>query len=192
MSRYAPYILTEVTAAAVDPVDLCDVKDEAQIDTDDDDSQFLRLIRAVTINLQETWDRQFIQATYDMELRRFPGSTGAISIPRPPLSSVTSITYTDTAGNSQTLSSSLYTVETGSDKTRGYITPAYAQYWPATYGDDRDVTVRFVCGYGTAPEDVPADIRQTIASYVRAAFDDCDVNMVGKALAFANRDVEFV
>lgn len=91
--------------------------------------------------------RRFITQTWDMRMDRFPA---VIEVPYPPLVSVSSISYNDSNGDSQTLSSSLYTVDIYREPAR--IVPAYSQVWPTTRGHLNDVTVRFVCGYGAASD----------------------------------------
>lgn len=92
----------------------------------------------------------------------------------PPIQSVTSITYVDNDGVTQTLSASNYVVDTKTQPTR--ITPAYGLSWPSTRDQNNAVTIRFVAGYGAAA-DVPQCIKNWILMRVaslwdnRAAFD---------------------
>jgi uncharacterized phiE125 gp8 family phage protein len=81
-------------------------------------------------------------------------------LPKAPVTSVTSVTYLDTSGVSQTWSSSLYLTDlpTGPHAARARITPAYAQYYPSTYDVPNAVTVRFVAGYTNA-DAVPMAIK---------------------------------
>src|SRR4029077_18050283 len=78
--------------------------------------------------------RAFITQTWDDVRDGFPGSDEAIWLPRPPLISVTSVTYIDTAGATQTWSASLYTViaPAGPKASPGAIVPNYGQIFPAT------------------------------------------------------------
>ena len=66
----------------------------------------------------------------------------------PPLASVTSITYVDTDGATQTLAANQYLVDAKSEPSR--ITPAYGCSWPSTRAQNNAVIVRFVGGYGAA------------------------------------------
>ncbi len=98
----------------------------------------------------ETW-RAFIAQTWNLVLDGFTDSLyyrdGAIWIPRAPLQSVTSITYLDSDGNTQTWDASNYRVDT--DSTPGRITPAFGATWPGTRGVTGDVTIKFVAGHGS-------------------------------------------
>lgn len=66
-----------------------------------------------------------------------------ICVPCVPLISVTSITYIDVDGVTQTLSSSLYSI---TDPAKGVITLNYGESWPTTRWQPNAVTVRFVAG----------------------------------------------
>lgn len=88
-------------------------------------------------------------------LDRFP--PWEISVPKPTLQSVTSITYVDTDGATQTLPPSAYLVDSKSEP--GRITPAYGLVWPTTRWQTGAVTIRFVAGYADSAS-VPACIKQ--------------------------------
>lgn len=91
--------------------------------------------------------------TWDLVLDAFPA--GEIRLPLPPLQSVTSVTYTDTDGASQTLDAGQYTVDTANAR----IVPVSS--WPSTKAVPAAVVIRYVCGYGAAAA-VPASIKAAI------------------------------
>lgn len=99
--------------------------------------------------------------TRDRELRN---ARYIIEIPLPPLASVTSITYTDTAGVLQTLPTSVYAVDTASEP--GVVSLKYGQSWPATRTERNAVTIKFVAGYAdsaTVPQALKAAMKLHIA-----------------------------
>lgn len=100
--------------------------------------------------------RALLTQTWELVLDAFPAAS-CIELPKPPLQSVTSITYSDTAGDSQTLAASEYVVTTpaGPRAARGRIGLAFGSQWPSTRGEIGDVVIRFVCGYGDAAANVP-------------------------------------
>lgn len=102
--------------------------------------------------------RALVTQTWVVKLPAFPCGE-IVSLPLPPLQSVSSITYLDSSGSSQTLSASKYDVVTGGQIGRGYVRLAYGQAWPSTYEHPEAVTVTFVAGYGSSASDVPANIR---------------------------------
>ena len=114
--------------------------------------------------------RAFITQTWDLKLDGFPCSDEAIRLPKAPLISVTSVTYLDSNGDSQTWSASLYTVDapTGPKAERGRIVPNYGQYFPTTRDVVNAVTVRFVAGYGAASA-VPRLVKTCLKEHIRAS-----------------------
>jgi uncharacterized phiE125 gp8 family phage protein len=121
----------------------------------------LRTWIAAARRLCETFThRAFITQTWDLKLDEWPCDR-IIWLPKAPLISVTSITYTDTSGAVQTLSASLYTViaSAGPEADRGRIVPAYQAVWPQTRSIYSGISVRFVAGYGAAASAVPDGIK---------------------------------
>lgn len=147
------YALKLVTAPTVEPVSRTEAKLHCRVDITDDDALIDTLITAAREYCEVETDRSFINTTWDLVFDSFPDT---IYIPRSPLSSVTSITYLDTAGASTTLSSTLYTTDSKGEP--GRIVPAYGETWPATYAIVNAVTVRVVIGYGSASTSVPSSI----------------------------------
>jgi uncharacterized phiE125 gp8 family phage protein len=167
-SGFSDMDLQVVTKPTEEPVSLDEAKDHLCIEGDDDNGQIQRKLKAATeaVSRMISGNRQLMAATYDMRLPEFPDR---IVCPRPPLSSVTSINYVDTDGNTQTLSSTAYSVFTADD-TPGYIDPAYSEVWPSTRNVANAVTVRFVAG-STTPDDVPAPIKEGILLKLESLFD---------------------
>jgi hypothetical protein len=64
-----------------------------------------------------------------------------------PLVDITQIQYVDSGGDTQTLSTDTYTVDT--DSTPGRYYQAYNQSWPATRAIPKAVTVSYRAGYAT-------------------------------------------
>jgi uncharacterized phiE125 gp8 family phage protein len=68
--------------------------------------------------------------------------------------SVTSVSYEDSAGATQTFSTGSYQVITSSEP--GYIVPEPGETWPVTETErEAAVTVTFVAGYGDDSTDIP-------------------------------------
>ena len=85
------------------------------------------------------------------------------------MSSVTSITYVDAAGVTQTLTGTrLRNVD---DYASALIVPAYNAEWPDTLVDVDTVKVRFVAGYANAAA-VPEPLKSWIKLNVAAAYEN--------------------
>ena len=161
-----------VDGPSQEPISLDDAKDHCNVDVGDDDALITGLIVAARETVEAHTRRKLVTQTWDLTLDTFADCDyyrdGAIWLPFPPVSSITSITYLDTSGDSQTWDSSLYLTDlpTGPTARRARITPAYGIYWPSTYSVMNAATIRFVCGYGTEPEDVPASLLHAIKMLV--------------------------
>ena len=114
-----------------------------------------------------------------------PTTPGWIELPKPPLQSVTSVTYRDTAGTLQTWAATNYVVDTpaGPRCRRGRLSLAYGISWPSTYGQASDITIRFVCGYGAAASSVPALSRQAMLMAVATFYATRENLIMGTIVA---------
>lgn len=181
-------------SSASEPLTTAEVKTHLRIDFTDDDAYLSALITAARQYAEVTQGRAIVSATYVEKYDAFPWM---IYVPSPPLISVTSIAYLDTAGDSQTLSSSLYTVDTSS--MVGRITPAYGYTWPSTQDVINAVTLTYVAGYAGA-SDVPQTTKQAMLMLIshwyehRSAVADVQmmpVPMAVQTLLGFERVVEF-
>lgn len=168
-----------VSPPAQEPLLLSDAKQHLRVDTTADDSFILELIRACRFHLERQYEISFITQTLSLSLDHFPwwwmfrGSSysaawwyydsmyySQIEL-RGPVQSISSVTYQDVSNATQTLSPSLYTLDSTNIPAR--LVPAYNQIWPATaMGVVNAVTVTFVTGYGLADTNVPSDIKAAL------------------------------
>jgi len=130
--------------------------------------------------------RALITQTWDLVLDCFP--YWEMSIPLPTLQSVTTITYIDANGATQTLAADQYLVDTKSEPAR--ITPAYGLVWPSTRYQTNAVTVRFVAGYGTASA-VPQAIKNWMLIRIKQMYGQREaVNVGGVVVEFPRAFVD--
>lgn len=150
------------TAPAVSPLTLEETKRHLRVveENTDDDAYIQELIDAATAELdgENGWlGRALITQTWTLHMDRFPASDCGISIPLPPLVSVTEIRYFDSNNDAQVLDADYYTVD--GRREPGQIKNIYGRTWPSTYPVAGAVEIEFIAGYGDAPEDVDALIR---------------------------------
>ena len=169
--------LVQTTAPIGEPVSLEDAKSHLRIDHTDEDDQIEAWIVAARERAQDVTHRQFMTATWEESYDAFPG---IFYVPLPPLQSVTSIIYTDTDGNSQTLASSKYTVDTASEP--GRVSPAFGEVWPQTRDVMNAVVLKFKAGYGAASS-VPEKFRQAIKMSVTHWYLNRESVIVGASVA---------
>ena len=149
--------LTVTTEPAGEPVTLAEAKDQVHELTSNHDDYLTTLIKVARQTAERYTRRQFITATYEYRLDKFPD---VIEVPRPPTQSITSIQYVDTSGTTQTLASSYYTLDKYSLPAR--IVEAYGKSWPTVRDHINVVTVTFKAGYGDAASDVPEDLKHAM------------------------------
>lgn len=159
------------TAPAEDPVTLAEVKAHLNISHTDDDTMLAEYIDAAVAFLDGRdgfLGRALITQTWTLTLPAFPAE---IVLPLPPCQSVSSITYTDTAGATQTVPVADYEVSglNGADPAR--IVPAEGKSWPNTKAKPEAVTVTFVAGYGAAAA-VPGPIKHAIKEHVTRLYEN--------------------
>lgn len=162
--------LSLYTAPVGEPVSLDEAKQHLRVDTDDENGEIDGCIAAAREYVETFTQRPLLTQTWDLKLDAFPCGE-AIVLPLPPVSAVSSISYIATDGTTTTWSSSLYDTDlpAGPKAQRARITPAYGQSYPSTRDVMNAVTVRFVCGYGTAGA-VPELIKVAMKEHIRANF----------------------
>lgn len=152
-------MLSLVVGPKVEPVSLDEARLHCKVDDGFEDALIQAWIRAAREHVEQFTGRALITQTWDLKLDAFP--CGAIWLPKPPVSAVSSITYIGTDGIATAWSSSLYDTDlpSGPEAARARIEPAYGQTYPSTRDVLNAVVVRFVCGYGAAAANVPAAIK---------------------------------
>lgn len=163
----ADYSLKITSEPDIEPVTVEEVKEQLRIDSDDEDALLARLISVARRHGETVLRRSFISTTWRMKLDYFPRG---ITLTRAPVISVESITYLDVAGDSQTLSSGVYSLNADDEPAR--IVLAYGQSWPSVRDILRAVTITFVAGYGTTAADVPETIRHWILLAVGQLYEN--------------------
>jgi len=150
----APYGGSIVSGSG--PITRAVVKNHLKVEFTDDDDLIDQLILAATYWCEDFQNRTYVNRSRTMALDQF---AGVIRPPYPPLVSVDSITYIDTAGAEQTLASSVYRVDTYTQP--GRITLAYGQSWPSIRAVTSAVVITYTAGYG-AGDDVPDQVKAAI------------------------------
>lgn len=166
----APKLIVPPTA---EPFSLAEAKLHCRIDTDDDNGNVVKWIRAARTKVERDTGRAMLTQTWDLFLDAFyawaatPYTFGlprfpyqAIRIPFPPLQSVTSVNQTDT-NNAETIwPASNYVVDTASEP--GRIALSDGGSWPIGLRVFQPGRIRFVAGY-TDPALIPSDLMEAMA-----------------------------
>ncbi len=155
-----------VTGPTLEPVSLSEMKARARVTDAASDGilagyllearQWVETVGGLAL-MQQTIDAYYDEFDCDLEL------------PKSPAQSITSVTYVDTAGVSQTLSTSYYVFNQRDRIPRVDLAVGYS--WPITQDQANAVTVRFVAGYGTTQSLVPEPVRGAVMLYARWLLD---------------------
>lgn len=172
--------LTLVTKPTEEPVTLDEAKAHLRVESTAEDALIQALIAAAREYAESVTGRQLVTATWDLKLDAFPADGAAIELPKAPLRSITSVTYVDTAGATQTWASGKYVVDapSGPEALPGRLAPAYGESYPATRDTLNAVTIRFEAGYGTAA-DVPQAIKQAMLLHIGHLYENRQSVVVG-------------
>lgn len=178
--------LVLVTGPTLEPLSVAVVKAHARITTDAEDALVAALISNARQVVEEDDNLALLTQTWEYSLDAFPSVTrdnpdGTIVLPRPPVQSVTSITYTDEDGVAQTHSASLYTLDSRSFP--GRIVPAYDEAWPSTRAVPNAVIVKYVAGFGGDEADVPERIRQAMLIMIATGLEHREDLVTGTIVA---------
>lgn len=165
--------LSLTTPSTFEPVSLAEAKDHVRVTSSDDEGILAGYLFAARAHCEKYTGRAFATKTYTQTFdygwptifnRPTVSYRSRITLERPPVQSVASITYVDTNGATQTLSPSLYQFSKGD--IFGIIEPTYGSSWPAVRAQMDTVTVQFIAGYGSNPSDTPESIRMAILMLV--------------------------
>jgi len=165
-----------VTAPATEPVSLATARTALRADGLGEDEYIMTLITVAREWAEAFTNRALITQTWRATFDNGTLPTGnIIELPRPPLVSVTSITYVDTDGDQQTLATSYYTVDTETSPGRILF-----EDMPAIKSTLSSLVVNYTCGYGASGDDVPSRFHQAILYLVNHFYENrLPVQMAG-------------
>lgn len=183
-----------ITAPASYPLTLAEAKSHARITTSLEDGVLTMLLAGATAYAEHLTGRAFVERTLEWSGAYFPQR---IELPSPPLLSVVSVTYTDSAGAAQTVDAADYEVDAVS--TPGYVRILSGETWPTVGNYVNPARVRYRAGYVPigSPTDttdrsyLPAELRLWLAARIVTLYDQRGHIMDGREVAvppdFADR-----
>lgn len=197
-----------ITAPTVEPVTVARAKLHLRVDIAADDELIAMMITSARQSCETMMQRSILPQTLELALDAFPGADGpgelrrfralaaagrarafdAIALPRGPVSSVTSVKYTDTAGAEQTLAGAAWQTDLRDDRV-GYVLPVYGGSWPTTRDDINAVRVRYVAGWAD-PDSVPAPVVSWILLRIGGLYENREQFVAGveiKTAPFVDR-----
>lgn len=166
-----------ITAPAAEPVTLAEAKAHLRVDGTDDDVYITALIGAARQGAEHITERALMAQTWELALDAFEAD---IHLPRPPLASITSITYLNDGGALTTLDASAYLLDDYSEPAR--LLPAYGTTWPATRSQANAVLIRYVAGYASAAA-VPQEIKSWMLLRIGLLYENRESAVAGVSIA---------
>ncbi len=154
------------TAPTTEPVSLTEAKLHCKVEVDTDDTLITALIKAAREYCEGFQRRSYITTTWELWLDKFPDTPFAI--PRPPLQSIDSIKYYDTANTEASFTA--YYSDIKSEP--GRLELNYLESWPSvTLRDINGVCITFKAGYGAAAS-VPQSVKQAMLLIIGAWYEN--------------------
>jgi len=171
--------LTLVTPPAALPLTLDEARQHLRLDDADsfDEALIAALTRTVMQAAERYTGRALMTQVWDLHLDRWPASQAtealwegirigadrpprarAVTLPRPPLQGVVHVKTYDEADAATLWPAADYFVDTAS--TPGRLAARAGRELPLPGRAANGIEIRFTAGYGAAPADVPAPLRQ--------------------------------
>jgi uncharacterized phiE125 gp8 family phage protein len=164
-----------ITPPAAEPLTLAEAKLHLRGPVAADDDLVTALIQAAREQVENYVHRALINQTRELTLDCFPPM---IELPFPPVTSLTSLKYTDVNGAEQTIAGADLDIDIASSPAR--IRPAYGQSWPSPRPGFNAVRARYVCGYGAAGASVPAPLRHALRLLLAHFYENREAVVIGQ------------
>jgi uncharacterized phiE125 gp8 family phage protein len=148
--------LVQLAQSGIEPVSLEEARVHLRVETEAEDVLIVGLIGAAREWAEVVTRRALVTTTYRLDLSEWP--CDEITLPRPPLKTLTSVKYYDTANVLQTWAASNYQVSApvGPWAPRAEIELAYGVIWPTTYPREDAIQITFDAGYVDFPKALKA------------------------------------
>lgn len=157
------YKVTSISSNLV--VTLAEAKLWLKIDSDTTEDALITSLVHSAVNDFESYCNRAVRAiTVEM---KFDSFDDIIQLMRSPVSAISGITYTDADGTSQTLSSSVYDLDTWSLPNR--VVLKYGQEYPAA----TDIKVTYTAGYSSVAN-IPDGIKTVLKVIIRDYYKNRD------------------
>ena len=165
-----------VTPPSAEPVSLIEAKAHLRVDGDDEDALITLQISAVREQVELEVRRSLMTQTLAVRLAEWPYAD-RLTLPQPPLQSVTHIKYTDDDGTLQTMAASDYIVY--AEPEPGHVMLKASTNWPsADLQPGESIVITYVAGYGGATA-VPARYKQAILLWLGHWYENRESVVVG-------------
>ncbi|MDP3908891.1 MAG: head-tail connector protein, partial [Gemmatimonadales bacterium] len=154
---------------AVEPISTAEAKLHLRVTQSAEDDYIDRLIKSARQQVESATGRALINQTWYLYLDGFPPDD-RIRLPKAPLSSITSLVYTDSDGAATTFTADDWDADT--NPTPGELVLVYNKQWPtpSALRPHSPIVVEYVAGYGAAGSSVPEPIRDAMYLLIGDAY----------------------
>lgn len=157
------------TAPTAEPISTAEAKLHLRVTQSADNDYIDRLVKSARQTVEAWTGRALINQTWYLYLDAFPWSDDRIRLPKAPLSSITSLIYTDTAGTATTWDGAYWDADT--NPTPGELVKTYGSTWPtASLRPNSPIVIEYIAGYGAAGSAVPEPMRDAIYLMIGDAY----------------------
>ena len=166
--------LKVITEPATEPVTLIEASLFIRYTQSLQNDVITALITAARRYVESWTNRTLVTTTYEYYVEDFSRcSPQEIQIPKSTINSITSITYIDGNGDTQTLENTVYGFDNVSPINTVFLLPT--QSWPDVQTQPNAVKITFPAGYGNAAA-VPENFKTVIKMRVAELFEHREAN----------------
>jgi uncharacterized phiE125 gp8 family phage protein len=168
-----------LTPAAVEPVTLADAKAYLRVTVDDDDAVIAALAAAARSHIEAQTRRALITQTWRLIRDGWPPD-GRIAVVPVPLRSVAAARIYDAGGTSHAIDTGVFVADkAAAPAVLSFVPGALSEPGRVAAGIEIDVEV----GYGSAPSNVPASLRQALLLLVAHWYENRGLIAIGQSVA---------
>lgn len=161
-----------------DPVTLAEAKAQLRVLHANEDDLIERMISAASRHVENRIGRNLVKRTVTYKREGFPRCGTPIVLPRPPVISVTSLTFNDMQGDATPMSSDDYFL--AANLIEYWLVPK--KPWPQAARGFPSVSIVYESGYGAAASEVPDDLRHAVLLLVQHFYAHRSAVMEGSAV----------
>jgi uncharacterized phiE125 gp8 family phage protein len=149
---------------AQEPLSIEECRDQVRVDGTDYDADLVRFLKAARQRAERMTGLRLITQTVQLTADGFGGGyhdRPGVELPVAPIQSVDQVSYLSDEATWTVLDPAEYRLVTTCEPMQ--LAPAYRKAWPGVFESVQSVRVTATVGFGSAPADVPEDIRQAVA-----------------------------
>jgi uncharacterized phiE125 gp8 family phage protein len=176
-----------ITPPSVEPVTQAEAKLHLRVDVGDENDLIDGLIQAAREYCEGYQNRAYLEQTWELVLDEWPRGD-IIPLPKPPLKSVTTVTYIDSTGAETVWPAANYIVDTASAR----LALAYGRSWPSVTLQPRaGIVIRYVVGKANPGEGESADVPQRVKQAMLLLIGHWFTNREAVLTGSISKEVEF-